>query len=124
MKYLLIFIGGATGALCRVLISEAIEKIQILFFPLGIISVNIVGCFLLGILISLINPKYEEIYEPFVLMGFLGAFTTFSAFSRETFQLMESGNWLAVVMYVTLTLIGCLGATWLGMQISKQLIWT
>ena len=120
MKYLLIFIGGATGALCRVLISEAIEKIQILFIPLGIISVNIVGCFLLGILISLINPKYEEIYEPFVLMGFLGAFTTFSAFSRETFQLMELGNWLAVVMYVTLTLIGCLGATWLGMQISNN----
>ena len=70
-------------------------------------------------LISLINPKYEEIYEPLLLMGFLGAFTTFSTFSKETFQLMEQGNWLAVVMYGACTLIGCLGATWFGLQISK-----
>ena len=64
MKYFLILIGGATGALSRVIISELIEKSQFLFFPLGINSVNILGCFLLGILINLIDPKYEEVYEP------------------------------------------------------------
>ena len=120
MKYFLILIGGATGALSRVIISELIEKTQFLFFPLGIISVNILGCFLLGILINLIDPKYEEIYEPLLLIGFLGAFTTFSSFSKETFQLIEQGNWLAVLSYIIFTVIGCLIATWIGMQIIKH----
>ena len=120
MKYLLILLGGATGALSRVIISELIEKSQFLFFPLGIISVNILGCFLLGILINLIGPKYEEIYEPLLLIGFLGAFTTFSAFSKETFQLIDQGNWLAVLSYIIFTVIGCLIATWIGMQLIKH----
>ena len=120
MKYFLILIGGATGALCRVLISEVLERAQFIFFPLGIFSVNIFGCFLLGILINLMGPKYEEIYEPLLLMGFLGAFTTFSAFSKETFQLIEQGNWLAVMSYIVFTVIGCLLATWIGMQITNN----
>ena len=120
MKYFLILIGGATGALCRVIISEVLERAQFLFFPLGIFSVNIFGCFVLGILINLMGSKYEEIYEPLLLMGFLGAFTTFSAFSKETFQLIEQGNWLAVMSYIVFTVIGCLLATWIGMQITNN----
>jgi len=60
MKYFLILIGGATGALCRVLIFEVIEKTQLLFSPLGIFSVNIFGCFLLGILINLMGPNMKK----------------------------------------------------------------
>ena len=113
-------IGGASGALCRLFISELIEKIHFLSFPLGTIFVNISGCFLLGLCINLIEPKYEEIYHPLLLIGFLGAFTTFSAFSKETFQLMEQGNWLAVLSYIIFTVIGCLIATWIGMQLIKN----
>ena len=120
MKYFLILLGGAAGALSRVIISELIEKSQFHFFPLGIISVNILGCFLLGIFINFMGPKYEEIYEPLLLIGFLGAFTTFSAFSKETFQLIEQGNWLAVLSYIIFTVIGCLIATWIGMQLIKN----
>ena len=53
-------------------------------------------------------------------MGFLGAFTIFSAFSKETFQLIEQGNWLAVMSYIVFTVIGCLLATWIGMQITNN----
>ena len=120
MKYFLILLGGAAGALSRVIISEIIEKSQFHFFPLGIISVNILGCFLLGIFINVMGPKYEEIYEPLLLVGFLGAFTTFSAFSKETFQLIEQGNWLVVLSYIIFTVVGCLVATWIGMQIIKH----
>jgi fluoride ion exporter CrcB/FEX len=60
MEYFLILIGGATGALCRVLIFEVIEKTQLLFSPLGIFSVNIFGCFLLGILINLMGPNMKK----------------------------------------------------------------
>jgi len=120
MKYFLIILGGAAGTICRVLISDLVEKGQFLLFPLGIIFVNIFGCFLLGIFINFLSPKYEEIYQPLLLMGFLGAFTTFSAFSKETFQLIEQGNWIVVIAYVFVTVIGCLVSTWLGMQISNN----
>ena len=121
MKYLFILIGGAMGALCRALISETIEKVQFLFFPVGTIAVNIFGCFILGILLSIMGPKYEEGYKPLILIGFLGSFTTFSAFSKETFQLMEQGNWLIVAGYVGFTVLGCLLATWLGIHITKAI---
>tara|TARA_B100000686_G_scaffold15675_1_gene14792 strand:- start:52554 stop:52916 length:363 start_codon:yes stop_codon:yes gene_type:complete len=120
MKYLLILAGGALGALSRVLISDLLEKYQAAIFPLGIFFVNVIGCFLLGLLINLIGPKHSDIYEPFLFMGFLGAFTTFSAFSREAFQLIEQGNYIGVITYICLTVVGCLLATWLGMNLTKS----
>ena len=119
MKYLLILSGGALGALSRVLISDFLEKYQVAIFPLGIFLVNLIGCFLLGLFINLIGSKYSYIYEPFLFLGFLGAFTTFSAFSKETFQLIEQGNYIGVIAYISLTVIGCLLATWLGMNLTK-----
>jgi CrcB protein len=119
MKYLLIFLGGAIGAVTRTLISELIGKVQFLSFSVGIMFVNVLGCFLLGLVINSLDPKYQNIYQPLLLMGFLGAFTTFSAFSKETFQLIEQGNWLAVVAYVFITIIGCLLATWLGLHLNR-----
>ena len=120
MKYFLVIAGGALGALLRFIISEIIEKIPYLFFPLAINFVNITGCFLLGLLISSFDQKYHDIYEPLLIVGFLGAFTTFSAFSRETFQLIDQGNFLTVFVYILITVIGCLFATWLGMQIGEN----
>ena len=122
MKYFLILIGGATGALSRVIISELIEKSQFLFFPLGIISVNILGCFLLGILINLIGPKYGEIYEPLLLIGFLGAFTTFSAFSLDIVELCERGHWPLAFFYICASVLIAVFGLMGGVMVVKAIV--
>ena len=92
MKFLLIGIGGALGALSRSYLSEWIEKLNFLPMPMGVLLVNFLGCFFLGLMINSLDPKYQEIYQPLVFIGFLGAFTTFSAFSRESLDLLNQGQ--------------------------------
>lgn len=119
MKILLICLGGSLGALSRFYLAEAINKLALINFSIGILSVNLVGCFLLGLLINNLDPKFEHIYNPLLFVGFLGAFTTFSAFSRETVDLISSGNLFSASIYVFLSVFLCLIGTWLGMLVSK-----
>jgi len=119
MKILLICLGGSFGALSRYYLAGALNKLTIVNIPIGILGVNFIGCFILGLLINYLDPKYEDIYNPLLFIGFLGAFTTFSAFSKETVNLISSGNLLLASTYVFLTVLSCLLGTWLGMLISR-----
>jgi|TARA_B100000809_G_scaffold257339_1_gene298741 CrcB protein len=120
MKFLLIGIGGALGALSRSYLSEAIEKVNFLPLPMGFLLVNFLGCFFLGLLINSLDVKYQEIYQPLLFIGFLGAFTTFSAFSREALDLLNQGQVLFAVAYVVLTVTLCLLGTWLGVLLTNK----
>ena len=111
MKYILIAFGGAIGALLRVLISESLYKASILSIPLGIVSVNIIGCFFVGLFYESLSDRFHS----FIVLGFLGAFTTFSAFSRETLELINEGEALLAFLYVLISVTLCLAATWSGM---------
>jgi len=119
MKILLICLGGSLGAVSRYYISSVFNKIVIGHLSIGILSVNFIGCFILGLLINNLDPKYEEIYNPLLLIGFLGSFTTFSAFSKETLDLLNSGNTTLAVIYIFSSVFMCLLGTYLGMVISK-----
>ncbi len=119
MKILLICLGGSLGALSRYYLAEALNKFTVLNIPIGILGVNFVGCFILGLLINYLDPKFENIYNPLLIIGFLGAFTTFSAFSKETINLLSSGNLILASTYIFLTVFSCLVGTWVGMLISK-----
>ena len=119
MKILLICLGGSFGALSRYYLAEALNKFTILNIPIGILGVNFIGCFILGLLINYLDPKFENIYNPLLFVGFLGAFTTFSAFSKETINLLSSGNLILGSSYIFLTVFSCLVGTWVGMLISK-----
>ena len=119
MKILLICLGGSIGALSRYYLADALNKLAIINIPIGILGVNFVGCFILGLLINYLDPKFEHIYNPFLFVGFLGAFTTFSAFSKETINLISSGNLLLAFTYIFLTVFSCLVGTWVGMLISR-----
>ncbi len=119
MKIILICLGGSLGALSRYYLAEVLNKLTIINIPVGILGVNFIGCFILGLLINYLDPKLEHIYNPLLIVGFLGAFTTFSAFSKETFNLISSGNLLIASIYIFLTVFSCLVGTWVGMLISK-----
>ncbi len=116
MKYLLIAFGGALGALSRVLISEALYKATLFSIPFGIVSVNILGCFLVGLFFESLNSRLEAL----VILGFLGAFTTFSAFSKETLQLINDGEVFVAFLYVFISVGLCLLATWVGMHFAAK----
>jgi|TARA_B100001741_G_scaffold86879_1_gene70853 CrcB protein len=119
MKILLICLGGSFGALSRYYLSEALNKLTLINFPIGILSVNFIGCFVLGLLINNLDPKFEHIYHPLLFVGFLGAFTTFSAFTKETIDLISSGNLFLAFVYVLSSVIFCLIGTLLGILVSR-----
>jgi CrcB protein len=120
MKFILIGIGGALGALSRSYLSDLVEKINILPLPAGILFVNFAGCFALGIMINTLDPKYNDIYHPLIFIGFLGAFTTFSAFSKESLDLFSQGHTSLSLIYILFTVVVCLTATWMGMYLTGK----
>ncbi|MCP4581121.1 MAG: fluoride efflux transporter CrcB [candidate division Zixibacteria bacterium] len=123
LKLLIIGLGGFIGAISRYTLSGAVHRIMGESFPYGTLVVNVLGCLLLGGLIYFIEDR--AIIGPnlrlFLTIGILGAFTTFSTFGYETFQLMRDGQ-----LGLTLANLGAnvfLGviAVWLGRAILKAL---
>ena len=90
---ILIAILGAIGAVSRWKISEYCTRLGPENFPFGTFTVNIIGSFLLGILMSMsVNETVPETWRVPIAVGFLGSFTTFSTFSVETINLLQQGN--------------------------------
>ena len=119
MNIILICLGGSLGALSRFYLSNLFDKTDGAEIPLGIFIVNFLGCFILGLSYNLVNSDLEKILTPFLFVGFLGAFTTFSAFSKESLDLINSGNFSMALFYIVISIFSCLSATWLGMYIMK-----
>ena len=94
-KIILLAIAGACGALLRYWISGFVQGAYKGGFPLGTLVVNVVGCFLFGLVWSLAEERLVLSSEMrlIVLVGFMGAFTTFSSFAFETGELMRSSEW-------------------------------
>ncbi len=122
-QVLLVFIGGGLGSAARYGLSGAVHRTLGSQFPYGTMTVNVIGCFLIGLLLSLSTDR--SVIGPdlrlFLALGFLGGFTTFSSFSYETIQLFRDGqNFNALANVFSTTLI-CLSGTWIGSIVGKQL---
>ena len=123
MSIISIAIGGAAGSLCRYGMSNGIYLLLGRSFPYGTLAVNILGSFILGIVYILMieRASFSEELRAGITIGLLGAFTTFSTFSIETINLIESGEILKaglnILFSVTLCVVGC----WLGMNLSRQI---
>lgn len=118
-----IAVGGAVGALLRFAMSNGVYKQFGRDFPYGTLAVNVLGSLLIGVLFILLIEKLAVAAEwrAGLLVGVLGAFTTFSTFSLETFTLMENGAFLKAGLNVFLSVVLCLAATWLGISLGRQL---
>jgi CrcB protein len=117
-----IAIGGALGALCRYGMTMGISSLIGRGFPYGTLVVNILGSFLMGaayvIMIEEINVNPE--WRVGITIGLLGAFTTFSTFSIETLNLLESGDAFKAGLNILLSISFCMLGCWLGMIIGRQ----
>jgi CrcB protein len=115
MNLLLIAVGGAIGATLRFLVSSNI------YSPYGTLVVNVLGSFLIGFIYILVL-EHNVGLRSFFMIGMLGAFTTFSTFSLETLNLLLANEHTKAFSNIFFSIILCLFATWLGIQLAKQLI--
>jgi CrcB protein len=122
MILLLIAVGGAAGSVLRYLIGGKVQHFAPHGFPLGTLFVNVVGCFLIGVLIrQFMNVQTHNYLRALLMVGFCGGFTTFSAFSMETVGLVEGGDYPRAIAYITLSVLLCLTATFAGMSVARLL---
>lgn len=118
----LVGIGGFLGAAGRFMLSGWIGT-RVQQFPAGTLAVNVIGSLAIGFLAGAAAGRLLDngAARLLVMAGFLGAFTTFSAFSYESVQLLQAGRWPALLANVGLNVAGCLLATGTGMAVSRAL---
>ncbi|WND01574.1 fluoride efflux transporter CrcB [Temperatibacter marinus] len=124
MKLILaIGLGGALGAVSRHYFAAAVMRLFGGQFPFGIMITNILGSFLMGVLISVLAGKFSlsSEWRHFITVGFLGAFTTFSTFSMEAVMLLERGALWTAALYIVGSVVLAIIGLILGMQIGKIL---
>ena len=124
MHYLVIALGGALGAVSRALLSAQLTKLLGVAFPFATLAINLLGSFAMGVCAVIILDyfKMTGYWRELVMVGFLGAFTTFSTFSIEGLNLLHSGQLGAAALYFITSVIGCVFACFLGWHLAKLFI--
>ena len=105
IKILMILAGGGLGALTRYTLGSQIDKSLNLSFPSGIFCVNLIGCFFIGLLVSLFENKFifSENLKIFLIIGFLGSLTTFSTFAFDNYNFLTQKNIILLFTNIFLT---------------------
>lgn len=119
---LLVGLGGFVGSILRLLVSDFIQTKSLGSFPYGTLSVNVMGCFLIGLIFAAVDKSNISLELRYLLAsGLVGGFTTFSAFSYETFLLMRNGQIGTATLYVLLSIMLGLAATLVGFLLFRSL---
>lgn len=122
-KILAVAAGGALGSVARYLINISPLASVLEKFPFPTFLINIVGSFLIGFFLIVLTDRFEtsEVLRLAIIVGFLGAFTTFSTFEMEIYGLLKEGETITAFAYLLLSVVvgflGLIGGVWLGKQI-------
>jgi len=118
-----IALGGSVGALARFFVANGIYAWLGRNFPYGTLFINVSGSFLMGFLSAMLMQRYALVqeYRAALLIGFLGAYTTFSTYALESLYLIEEGNLLKAALNILLSNVLSLAAVWIGLLIGRKL---
>lgn len=120
MTILLIALGGAVGSVSRYAVGALVQRGSHAAFPVGTLTVNVVGCVLVGMLAkAFMNSQLHPDLRAMLIVGFCGGFTTFSAFSLEVVGLAQGGEWARAAAYVGASLLLCLAGTAAGFALMR-----
>jgi CrcB protein len=123
LNILAIMTGGSIGAVCRHGMFLFVQRFAGQAFPAGTLAVNLLGSFLIGFIWCLFDETHwSHEWRLFVFTGLLGGFTTFSTFTRETFQLFKAGDWKTAMVYVTISNVLGILLVFCGIILCKRLI--
>ena len=120
---LLVFLGGGIGAGARYWLSGLVYGKFGSAFPYGTLAVNLIGCLLIGVLVTGMEERFitNPTLRVFLTIGVLGGFTTFSSFSYETVAMLRDGELYHAALNVMASVFLCVVGTWIGMQLGKLL---
>ncbi len=122
LAYVLAILGSALGGGARLYVSTLVSRGLGTHFPWGTLAVNLIGCFMVGVLGAMFAPpgRIHDLQDlrVFLVVGMLGGFTTFSAFSLETLMLVQRGEAATALGYMAASLVGCLLLAWIGFSIA------
>ncbi|EDM31201.1 Camphor resistance CrcB protein [Roseovarius sp. TM1035] len=117
--FLQVAVGGAIGSCLRYGVVLLAQRLAAPGFPVGVLGVNVIGSFLMGLAVVILAQRGAGQISPLVMTGLLGGFTTFSAFSLEAFMLWERGQAMAALGYVGLSVGLSIGALILGVWLAR-----
>lgn len=122
--YFAIACGGAFGAVSRFWLQGAVQRFNGSSFPLGTFTVNLLGSFLIGVFFVVLAERAQlsEPWRGLIIVGFLGAMTTFSTFSLDALLLFEQGHYNTALFYILSSVVLCLFAAFAGMQVARVML--
>jgi CrcB protein len=122
-QFLVIALGGSLGAMTRFWVANTVYTFFGRDFPHGTLFINVSGSFLMGFLTEVMLQRFPVSveYRAAILIGFLGAYTTFSSFAIETYYLIEQGTYLKAIANIFLSVLLCIGAVWIGLVWARTL---
>ena len=120
---IIIGLGGFTGSISRYMLGLAITRAFPSVMPLGTLSINLIGCLLIGFLYGEAEKQVwlNQQYLLFLVVGFCSSFTTFSTFAHDNLALLRSGEYATVITYALISLIAGIILVWVGYIIASKI---
>ena len=123
LKYLVVGVGGFLGAIARYMLGTYIGSRYGVRFPYGTFVINMSGCFLIGLILTLLARTTASQYWRYLIpIGFIGAYTTFSTFEYETLRAVQDGQVTTGLLNVALSVIVGFVAVWAGAAVGRVFV--